>query len=66
VYLTSSNLIYFLASLRSCSYSRYVTGDQNGTSVASGNASSIDIYTFTIIKTASATYTVLGAQTKFA
>lgn len=32
-----------------------------GTAPASGNASSIDAYAFTIIKTASATYTVLGA-----
>ena len=39
---------------------------QNGTAPAAGSASAIDIYTFTIIKTASATYTVLGAQTKFA
>ena len=37
-----------------------------GTAPASGNANSIDVYTFTIIKTASATYTVLGAQQKFA
>ena len=37
-----------------------------GTAPASGNANSIDVYTFTIIKTASATYTVLGAQIKFA
>ena len=33
---------------------------------SSGNSNSIDLYTFTIIKTASGTYTVLGAQTKFA
>jgi hypothetical protein len=39
---------------------------QGGTAPAAGNASSIDAYTFTIIKTASATFTVLGAQTKFA
>jgi hypothetical protein len=39
---------------------------QNGAAPAAGNASSIDSYTFTIIKTASATFTVLGAQTKFA
>jgi len=39
---------------------------QGGTAPAIGNASSIDSYTFTIIKTASATFTVLGAQTKFA
>jgi hypothetical protein len=34
--------------------------------ISSGNASAIDAYTFTIIKTASATYTVLETQTKFA
>ena len=32
-----------------------------GTAPASGNASSIDVYTYTIIKTASSTYTVFGA-----
>jgi hypothetical protein len=37
-----------------------------GTAPTAGNASSIDVYTFTIIKTASATYTVLASQTKFA
>jgi hypothetical protein len=39
---------------------------QGGSAPASGNASSIDSYTFTIIKTASATYTVLASQVKFA
>ncbi len=39
---------------------------QNGTSFSAGNASSIDAYSFTIIKTASATFTVLASQTKFA
>ena len=38
----------------------------NGTSISSGNANSIDIYSITIIKTGSATYTVLISQTKFA
>ena len=37
-----------------------------GTAPTAGNASSIDVYTFTIIKTASDTYTVLASQTKFA
>jgi hypothetical protein len=37
-----------------------------GNAPAAGNPNSIDVYTFTIIKTASATFTVLGAQTKFA
>jgi hypothetical protein len=39
---------------------------QNGSAVSAGNASAIDIYTFTILKTGSAVYTVLGTQTKFA
>jgi hypothetical protein len=39
---------------------------QNGTAISSGNASAIDVYTFTIIKTAANVYTVLGSQTKFA
>jgi hypothetical protein len=39
---------------------------QGGTAPASGNVSSVDSYTFVIIKTASATYTVLASQTKFA
>jgi hypothetical protein len=34
--------------------------------ISEGNASSIDAYSFTIIKTASATFTVLETQTKFA
>jgi hypothetical protein len=37
-----------------------------GNAPAAGNANSIDSYTFTIIKTASATFTVLGAQSRFA
>ena len=37
-----------------------------GTAPAAGNASSIDVYTFVVIKTASATFTVLASQTKFA
>ncbi len=39
---------------------------QGATSPSAGNASSIDVYTFTIVKTASATYTVFGSQTRFA
>jgi len=39
----------------------------SGTAPSSGNASSIDAYTFTIIKTGSAAFTVLaGGATKFA
>ena len=39
---------------------------QGGTAPAAGNASGIDAYVFNIIKTASATFTVLASQTKFA
>lgn len=39
---------------------------QGGTAPTSGNASSIDVYTYTIVKTGSAAYTVLASQTKFA
>ena len=39
---------------------------QGGTAYTSGNVSSIDAYTYTIIKTGSATFTVLTSQTKFA
>ena len=38
---------------------------QGGTAPSSGNASGIDVYTYTIIKTANATYTVLASQTQF-
>jgi hypothetical protein len=39
---------------------------QGGTAPAAGNASSVDVYSYTIIKTGSATFTVFAAQTKFA
>lgn len=39
---------------------------QGGTAPAAGNASAIDVYTFTVIKTGSAAFTILASQTKFA
>jgi hypothetical protein len=39
---------------------------QGGTAPTAGNASGIDAYVYNIIKTASATFTVLASQTKFA
>jgi hypothetical protein len=39
---------------------------QGGTAPTSGNASSIDSYVYTIVKTGSATFTVFASQTKFA
>ncbi len=38
---------------------------QGGTAWTSGNASSIDAYSYTIVKTGSATFTVFAAQTQF-
>ena len=39
---------------------------QGGTAPTAGNASALDVYSYTIYKTASATYTILASQTKFA
>ena len=39
---------------------------QGGTAPTKGNVSGIDSYTYVIVKTASATYTVLATQTQFA
>jgi hypothetical protein len=38
---------------------------QGGTAPAAGNASGVDAYTYTIVKTGSATFTVFAAQTQF-
>jgi len=39
---------------------------QGGSAPTSGNASSVDVYVFTVLKTASATFTVFASQTQFA
>lgn len=39
---------------------------QGGAAPTSGNISSVDVYTYTIIKTGSAAFTVFASQTKFA
>ena len=39
---------------------------QNGVAPSAGNINSIDVYSITLIKTGSATYTALASQTKFA
>jgi len=39
---------------------------QGGTAPTAGDASSTDIYTYTIVKTGSAAYTVFASVTKFA
>jgi hypothetical protein len=39
---------------------------QNGTAPAAGNANSIDIYSYTIVKTGNAAFAAFGSQTRFA
>ena len=39
---------------------------QGGSAPSAGNASSIDVYNYTIIKTGDATFTALASQTQFA
>jgi len=39
---------------------------QGGAAPTAGNVNSLDVYTYTVIKTADATFTVLAAQTQFA
>ena len=39
---------------------------QGGSAPTSGNASSLDVYSYTVIKTGSAAFTVLASQTQFA
>ena len=39
---------------------------QDGTAPTAGNASSVDVYAYTIVKTASATFSVFASQTRFA
>lgn len=39
---------------------------QGGTAPSTGNANSVDVYSYTVIKTGSATFSVFAAQTRFA
>jgi hypothetical protein len=64
---TQGSTAYYQTSLQVDGTTSGVTVEwQGGTAPTAGNASSIDVYLFNIIKTASATYTVLASQTKFA
>jgi hypothetical protein len=65
--VTNGSPAYYMSAINIDSTASGVTVKYiNGTSLSSGNANSIDIYNITVIKTASATYTVLVVQTKFA
>lgn len=62
--VTNSTTAYYPSTVQIDGTSQTVKW-QNGTAISSGNASALDVYTFTAIKTAANTYTVLGSQTKF-
>ena len=72
--ITSSTLIYngstaYYCNVSGISIDGTTTGVttywQGGSAPTAGHTNQIDAYTFTIIKTASATYTVLASQTQF-
>jgi len=70
----SITIVFLVTQGATAYYSTALTIDGNavtpkyisGTAFSAGNASSIDSYVYTIIKTGSATFTVLASQTKFA
>ena len=70
----SITIVFLVTQGATAYYSSALTIDGNavtpkyisGTAFSAGNASSIDSYVYTIIKTGSATFTVLASQTKFA
>jgi hypothetical protein len=66
VFLATNGVTPYYGSALTIDGSAVTPKFQNGVAFAAGNASAIDIYTYTIIKTASATFTVLAGQTKFA
>jgi len=63
--VTQGSTAYYLTALTIDGNAQTVKW-QGGTAPAAGNASSVDVYSFVITKTASATFTVLGSLTKFA
>jgi len=64
--VTQGATAYYNSSVQVDGTTSGVTTKWQGSAPTSGNASSIDSYTYVIIKTANATFTVLAAQTKFA
>jgi hypothetical protein len=65
--VTNGGTAYYQTALQVDGTTSGVTVEwQNGTAPAAGNINSIDVYSVTLIKTGSATYTALASQTKFA
>lgn len=64
--VTQGATAYYNSSVQVDGTTSGVTTKWQGSAPTSGNASSIDVYNYVIIKTGSATFTVLASQTKFA
>ena len=63
--VTQGSTAYYNSSVQVDGTTSGVTTKWQGGAPSAGNASGIDVYTYTIIKTASATFTVLASQTQF-
>jgi hypothetical protein len=65
--VTNGGTAYYQTALQVDGTTSGVTVEwQNGAAPAAGNINSIDVYSVTLIKTGSATYTALASQTRFA
>lgn len=65
VLVTNGGTAYYQTSLRIDDATTSIRWS-GGTTPTSGNINSIDIYSITVIKTANATFSAFGAQTRFA
>jgi hypothetical protein len=65
VFLTNGATPYYISNVTIDS-SAVTPKYQGGNTPTSGNANSVDVYTFNIIKTANAAYSVFASQTQFA
>lgn len=66
LFVTNGSTPYYVSAVQVDGASPASIKWQGGTAPSAGNASATDSYTFSVIKTAASTYTVLAAQTKFA
>ena len=64
--VTQGSTAYYNSAIQVDGTTSGVTTKWQGSAPTSGNASSIDVYNYVIIKTGSAAFTVLASQTKFA
>ena len=65
-FVTQGSTAYYNTTVQVDGATVGVTTIWQGAAPTAGNASGVDVYTYTAIKTGSATFTVLASQTKFA